>query len=112
MKYILTLILLVSLASCAEEPNLPVGEKAAYVPHSENYEQINSLICMKVIIIDRDSLYELCHTNMNILPDVGDTLNVGELHGNITCTQVIKKEWVVADGREPYVVIIVKIKKS
>lgn len=64
------------------------------------------------VIIDCDSLYELCHTNMDILPNVGDTLNVGELRGSITCTQVTKKEWVVANGREPYIVIIVKIKKS
>lgn len=66
---------------------------------------------MKVIVLDCDSLYELCTTNMDILPDVGDTLNIGELRGSITWTQVIKKEWVVADGREPYVAIVVKIKK-
>ena len=66
---------------------------------------------MKVIVIDRDSLYELCSTNMDILPDIGDTLNIGELHGNITWTQVVKKEWVVANGRESYVAIVVKIRQ-
>lgn len=50
MRYILTLILLVSLASCAEEPNLPVGEKAAYVPHSGTY-------IYKVTIEGHDYLY-------------------------------------------------------
>lgn len=35
MKYILTLALLVSLSSCAEEPKspLPVGEKAVRIPN-------------------------------------------------------------------------------
>ncbi len=66
---------------------------------------------MKVMVIDCDSLYELCRTTMDILPDVGDTLNIGELRSNITWTQVVKKEWVVANGRESYVAIVVKIKK-
>jgi hypothetical protein len=66
---------------------------------------------MKVIVIDRESLYELCTTSMDILPDVGDTLNIGELRSNITWTQVVKKEWVVANGRESYVAIVVKIRQ-
>lgn len=66
---------------------------------------------MQVMVIDCDSLYELCTTNMDILPDVGDTLNVGKLHGSITWTKVIKREWVVANGVEPYVIIVVRIKK-
>ena len=61
--------------------------------------------------MDRDSLRELCTTNIDILPDVGDTLNIGESPNNITWTQVLKKEWVVANGRESYVLIVVKIKQ-
>ena len=70
---------------------------------------------MRVKVIDRDSLKRLCETNLSILPNVGETINVNvfDPHDRIIVTELVKREWVVTDGygMEGYVVLVVKVKK-
>ena len=69
---------------------------------------------MRVKVVDRYSLKKLCETNLSILPNIGETINVNvfDPHDKIIVTELIKREWVVMDGpAEGYVVLVVKIKE-